>query len=43
MNVLKTSEPDEGTALLDEPGMSIGVVTGAGILSVPRVEAEVPE
>lgn len=23
--------------------MSIGVVTGAGILSVPRVEAEVPK
>lgn len=43
MDALKTSGPDEGTALLDEPGISIGVVTGAGILSVPRVEAEVPK
>lgn len=43
MDVLKTSGADEGTALLDESGMSIGVVTGAGILLVPRVEAGVPK
>lgn len=43
MDVLKTSGPDEGTALLDESGMSIGVVIGAGIVSVLRVGAELPK
>lgn len=43
MDVLKTSGLDEGTALLDESGMSIDVVIGAGIISVLRVEAEVPK
>lgn len=43
VDVLKTSGPDEGTALLDESGMSIGVVIGSGIISVLRVEAEVPK
>lgn len=41
MEVLRTSEPDEETALRGESGMSIGVVTGAGIISLLGIEAEV--
>lgn len=41
VEVLKTSELDEEATTLDESGISIGVVTGSGILSLLGIEAGV--
>lgn len=40
---LKSSGTDEEATLIDESGISIGVVTGVRILPLLAIEAEVPE